>query len=780
MRNTQNTVNTVREATARLLATENITVIEDPKAPSAYFDLKTRTLGLPVWKDITQEMYDMLVGHEVGHALFTPNGNGGWVDAAKRIAADAGFAGDIGAEAAAQSFLNVVEDARIERLIKDRYPGLRRDFFQAYTEFAKRDIFRIGGQNIGTLGLADRLNIHFKIGFTQPVPFTTAERQFVTRMESAVTWEEVVAIATDLFSHEMNPNGEQGQGNEPNPGEGEEGEGEEGEGSGTGESQGQGKGKGNARGADGDGEGDDQTGGKSGSGDADGEGEESQSGGTDAAGNGGDSESQSDGESNTDDARDGSTTQRTRGHGVNTAPVKPRAAQTAGSLDQASADLRDRNARGRNYIYLPKQIKASEFVIPFGEFIGAMRQWEAQGVTVAGYSDPKTRKQTLKNTDEQMRLLVEDTRGSIQSFVREFEMLKTADEHRRTVESKSGRLDMDQAWKYRISEDLFKVATTMRDGKNHGFVMFIDWSGSMQPNMEQTMRQLYILFQFCRKVGIPFDVYAFGIGLSDRSMFPSLGETGRKANRLVHDRKRNEVEPDVELLHILSSRANARDTQDAFRYCLAATQYAWGDCTPVCLGGSTPLDSTIVVARDIVNEFRKATKVQIVNTVILTDGDATDGLCNHGTKGHQHYAGPTILRDGHREWASESGLYSGGTALLLQWFKANTGANTVGIFVAGRFAYATHHFDPAMKPEDRQVAEKQFKSDGWCSVKALGFDQYFVLRGNVVDTEKAMDEFEKRDGVTMTATQIKNAYIKAVESRNGARGMIHRFVKTVA
>jgi len=43
-----------------------------------------------------------------------------------------------------------------------------------------------------------------------------------------------------------------------------------------------------------------------------------------------------------------------------------------------------------------------------------------------------------------------------------------------------------------------------------------------------------------------------------------------------------------------------------------------------------------------------------------------------------------------------------------------------------------------------------------------------------------MDEFEQRDGGTMTATQIKNAYMKAVESRNGARGMIHRFVKTVA
>ena len=773
MHNKPNTVNTVREATARLLATENITVIEDPKAPSAYFDLKTRTLGLPVWKNITQEMYDMLVGHEVGHALFTPNGNGGWVDAAKRIAADAGFAGDPEAERTAQSFINIVEDARIERLIKERYPGLRRDFFTAYTEFAKRDIFKIGGTDIATLGLADRLNLHFKIGFTQPIPFAQSERVFINRMETAVTWEEVVAIAADLFQFQS----QGGQGNTPNPlsDDGEEGEGE---GEEIGESSGEGEG--NPNGNNGRGKTSD-TGdkGESGAGTADGDGEESGQSGSDAA-DSGDSESQSDGESNLNDARKGATEQRTKGHGVNTAPVKPTAAKTASSLDDASASLRDTNARGRNYIYLPKAVVASDFVIPFTDFIGTMRRWETGKIKECyGYkvTAANTQRQ-MKATDEQMQRLVEDTRGSIQSFVREFEMLKTADEHRRTVESKSGRLDMDQAWKFRISDNLFKVATTMRDGKNHGFVMFIDWSGSMQPNMEQTMRQLYILFQFCRKVGIPFDVYAFGIGF-DTNLFPNARQN--KKVRVQHDDERNEVEPNVELLHIMSSRANARDLQDSFRYCLAAACGGYyGECLPVSLGGSTPLDSTIVIARDIVNEFHKTTKVQIVNTVFLTDGDATDNLCAYGTKGHKHWNGATVLRDGHREWAQDGGQYSGGTGLLLRWFKANTGSNTVGIFVTGRFSYAAHHFDPAMKPEDKSAAEKQFKADGWCSVKALGFDQYFVLRGNVVDTDAAMDAFEQKDASTMTPAQIKNAYMKAVESRNGARGMIHRFVKTVA
>ena len=118
MNTMQNTVNTVREQTARLLATENITVVQDAKAPSAYFDLKNRTLALPVWKGMTDSQYDMLIGHETGHALFTPNGNGGWVDTAKAIAADAGFGGDQEAIRAATGIINIVEDARIERLVK--------------------------------------------------------------------------------------------------------------------------------------------------------------------------------------------------------------------------------------------------------------------------------------------------------------------------------------------------------------------------------------------------------------------------------------------------------------------------------------------------------------------------------------------------------------------------------------------------------------------------------------------------------------------------------------
>ena len=61
-----------KDILARCMATEDIRVEHRADAPTAYFDTKNRVLGLPVWKDMDSSMYDMLVGHEVSHALHTP------------------------------------------------------------------------------------------------------------------------------------------------------------------------------------------------------------------------------------------------------------------------------------------------------------------------------------------------------------------------------------------------------------------------------------------------------------------------------------------------------------------------------------------------------------------------------------------------------------------------------------------------------------------------------------------------------------------------------------
>ena len=66
---------TSKSILAKLLAAENITVSHQ-NIKTAMFNLKTRTLVCPVWKDMDGDLYDLLMGHEVGHALNTPEA--GW------------------------------------------------------------------------------------------------------------------------------------------------------------------------------------------------------------------------------------------------------------------------------------------------------------------------------------------------------------------------------------------------------------------------------------------------------------------------------------------------------------------------------------------------------------------------------------------------------------------------------------------------------------------------------------------------------------------------------
>ena len=133
----------IKSQLAKLLATEDL-VVEHKQVETAQFNVDTRVLILPIWEKASNTVYDMLVGHEVGHALFTPN--------------------EDPPEDIPHSFVNVVEDARIEKLIKRRYMGLAKTFYRAYNELNEEDFFEIDGQDLDSFNLADRANLHFKIG----------------------------------------------------------------------------------------------------------------------------------------------------------------------------------------------------------------------------------------------------------------------------------------------------------------------------------------------------------------------------------------------------------------------------------------------------------------------------------------------------------------------------------------------------------------------------------------------------------------------------------------
>ena len=169
---------------AKLLAQENLAV-EHRNVSTAYFDPKNRVLVLPIWKEMSTELYDLLVGHEVGHAWETPAE--GWHTAV--TSHPKGF----------KSYLNVIEDARIEKAIKSRYPGLRSAFYKAYKELIEKDFFGIADVDINGLALIDRINLHYKVGPFMNVRFSSDEQEILTDIDNASHWDDVLRIAKSLY-----------------------------------------------------------------------------------------------------------------------------------------------------------------------------------------------------------------------------------------------------------------------------------------------------------------------------------------------------------------------------------------------------------------------------------------------------------------------------------------------------------------------------------------------------------------------------------------------------
>lgn len=172
---------------AKLLAQEKLTV-EHKKTKTAYFELATRTLVCPIYENMTGDLYDLFVGHEVGHALYTPPE--GWHNAVANHKS-MGFKG----------FLNVIEDIRIERKMKELYPGLKKSFYAAYKTLMDRDFFGTETISISVLPLIDRINLSAKCGSLVNIKFSKEEQHYVDLALSVDTWDEVVSVAETIYNY---------------------------------------------------------------------------------------------------------------------------------------------------------------------------------------------------------------------------------------------------------------------------------------------------------------------------------------------------------------------------------------------------------------------------------------------------------------------------------------------------------------------------------------------------------------------------------------------------
>ena len=553
---------------ARLLATENL-IVEHRNTQTAMFDVDRRVLTLPNWDKASDTVFDMLVGHEVGHALFTPNED--WRDVAN----------------CPKDFVNVIEDARIEKLMKRKYPGLRKSFAGGYKELNDMDFFSILDEDLSTFSLIDRINLHFKIGASALIPFSIEEKVFVARTDLAETFEEVLNIAEDVFnfSNQTETVAEMPAQQPQQQGETESTVGEQSE---------------------------QQT-------------EEQSSEETDQPNaqptSGGASSSGAELENVTDDWYDEDGDLMDDDPGFDGGETS----ETQRSFDDAAEKLSSKtSSRNPIYVEIPNKVDLDKYIVDWTK----LHNW---------IDDQAQEPERYEVVDNQYYEFRKESQKEVNYLVKEFECRKSADAYARAGQSKTGVLDTSKLHTYRYNEDIFKKITVLPDGKNHGLLFLLDWSGSMQYELMATVKQVMNLTAFCKKVQIPFEVYAFTNEwtLAERAM---SGDTSYE-DYSYPGLTKNEIylhEGRFHLMNFVSSRSNARDYErmckNLFREASIYTQYSNYSQTLGCQLSGTPLNEAIVMMNYIIPEFKQKNDLQKVNLCILSDGEG----CSAGY-GHEIY-----------------------------------------------------------------------------------------------------------------------------------------------
>ena len=719
---------------AKLLATENISV-EYRKVQTASFDIVNRRLTLPIMNDTTPEMTDLLVGHEVGHALDTPQS---YVESAK--AGGSAFS----------TFLNVVEDARVERRMKDRYPGLRKPMAIAYRQFTERDFFGIKGQDVNELMLIDRINLHFKLGAIAGIKFNADEMLYVNEVEKADSFEQVKDITERLYAFckaELDQKRQEAK--------------EEFE-----------KRKEN-------GEFDDEDFGDDSFGGDDTEGYEDK--------NPNDFDSEFDGDDDdfeSEDRFDNGYSKEPSFEDSMPNELKVYGDEVKSVTDErfqkALKGLAETKEINVGKITSQKKIDLKNYIIPFKElkFFDESFYDEEELEAHQRYDASLLTKFESKN------------KNAIAYLVKEFEMKKKAAELLRVTVSDTGTLDTNKLHTYKFNDDIFRKIGAVAQGKNHGIVMFIDWSGSMVDNMSGTIEQLITMATFCRKVNIPFDVYAFSTEYRKKLL--------DRTDQPVVENEENQLDIDYfSLMNILSSsmknqtyRKFANDllnVADAYKPYLHYRRNNKASYIIEGMGlGGTPLNATIQVASNVVNDFRKRTRSEIVNVIFLTDGEDSSTLWTTSSDHRGTRIGPSDFRSvSYIEDKDSAKTYrvsdKGVTPTLLQILKDRTGCNLIGFYILPK---SRRYFQNAMTRFNMIMTDdgyKQFRNEKFFSVNGYGYSEYFLIPGGEdLSTEDDSLSDILGEGKDVSARKLKGAFLKMNQNRLTNRVLLSKVIKEIA
>ena len=728
----------VKGNVARLLATENL-IVEHKQVDTASFNVDARVLTLPMWENSSNCVYDLLVAHEVGHAIFTPNRNWNEEEKYKNVSMD---------------FINVIEDARIEKLMKKKYAGLNRDFYNGYRELNSEDFFELKDVDTDNLKIIDRINLYFKVGTFVDIEFNDTESDLVTRISKAETFDEVLDLALELqqYAREEKIKFEL---TELSLTEGgfmslnvEDGENEQ---SSDAESK-------NEKDGEVKNEGEDKSDSDSDSKNSANQGESKESKNNETIGNG-----SKGGKKGNFDVSD---TQRAFDRNV-------------------EQEVNNKQSTPTTVINMP-EVKLDKIIIPFKNIHEYLNNfYNLSASNLASVLDDNDRKVYSKIKMDYIKFK-KSSNKQVNYMVKEFEMKKSADAYSRATVSKTGVLDTSKLYSYKFNDDIFKKITTIPDGKNHGLIFILDWSGSMSHILQDTFKQLATLLWFCKKANIPFDVYAFS---SDAWSLPREGEDpinnergstyisnyndqGRSISERLTKGQFKEfdfyVEGSFRMVNVITSKSKSRDFEKAMEnmYVVCTSFSCRHDMYMTypkrfSLSG-TPLNEAMITSRDIIKKFIKEYNLQKCHMVVLTDGEANypsfDSYSKDFVNGGQMQSKNSIpyhsmIRNKNTgKTYKANNNYSGVTGGLVQAIKEEIeGLNTIGIRILdghGSHSFYNNYGDgidyEKYKKNMRKTGVAVFKGNQWSTF--IGIPQ---KRLNSVDDLNELlegkDDVKKQD-----------------------------------
>lgn len=741
---------------ARLLAQENINVIHG-NYRTAWFNPEQRTLALPVWKDRGKSVYDLLTGHEVGHALYTPAK--GWHDAVDDI---------LGAP---KAYLNVLEDVRIERKVQDKYPGLRHQFKKAYKQLAEEDFFGLSKViDIQTLIVIDRINLKSKLGEFVDCEFTnTVEKDFFDRSFTTETFEDVVALAKEVYAYQKSLMKESKKTPSPNiptldmpmdpedieqdtsspddyekpdpntePPKNEESEVKEST-------------------------------------------EESPE---EVDGN------QSKGEAKPDDVPQ---------HELPTSEgiSDPAPKQSEDKDEQFLDSVTDKAFREMEesltasdelkgiMVYTLNGLRDKNIIIDYKSYYA---QWK-KDISLERLSEfgvERIQVTVAENRDKYLKFKNE-TELAGAYMAKEFELRKAAYQYSRSSVHKTGLLNTNKLHSYKTSEDIFLKSTRLANYKNHGMMMFIDFSGSMQDNIGATIRQVLNLTTFCRMVNIPFEVYAFTtkVKYDDDAERDSEYDWRSFSDCEVIPQKFN-------LLNLMSSRMSRKEHQEGMNMLWNLSQ-AWDGTivnyyiSPWNHLHSTPLNTCIQYANEIVLKFKAKHAVEKMTTMFLTDGESDSFQVRVTEEGDVHRPESnsswryrkSILRANGESFDVGNINSSKVTECLLQNLKKNTNSNVLGFFISPYRNQAVSKVCSATNYSKKDKYVEQInKTRAIIEDKIFGYDRYFGLCAKYMDVTE--DEFGELVEDGASKNKLKTAFSKMTKQKRVNRIFLNAFIDSIA